>query len=73
MNASDREYLDAVFADLGRTDSKYGHPTNERMIRRFYPGSDYATRAQQVDAAMREALERPERFNEDGERIEVDE
>ena len=54
----DDEYLDSVFNDLGRTDSKYGHPDNQKRIREFYPGSNYASIARLVD----EAMANPEKF-----------
>jgi len=64
MTRDDAEYLESVFNDLGRTDSKYGHPDNQKRIREFYPGSNYASTARLVD----EAMANPEKFggrNED--------
>lgn len=58
MTHDDAEYLDFVFSDLGKTDSKYGHPDNQKRIREFYHGSNYASTARLVD----EAMANPEKF-----------
>lgn len=42
MTRDDAEYLESVFNNLGPTDSKYGHPDNQKRLRESYPGSTMA-------------------------------